>query len=292
MESLTARVLECQQSRSGFEGLVADLAPRVLAYPRRRFGWDEDACADFYAWFHPRLLRVLGRFRDQGKPFESYLVSVLHWQARTFALRVRRREQAWGMGPRLAAAASAEEVELRGGAAEGGGDAADEEATAGARRTWPRLADSDRRNLLFLVLKFCRHLDPSSLAAAAAATGAAPARLAALAEELRAGLAPAERRLEALRLRRNGAFSRARLLEAAIARAVDPAEVAALRARREAANRCLAATMRRMARVRRDPTNREIARALGVPKGTVDCGLFLLKRSLAPGYDPDRERSA
>ena len=49
--------------------------------------------------------------------------------------------------------------------------------------------------------------------------------------------------------------------------------------------------MERMARVRRDPTNREVAGALGVPKGTVDCGLFLLKRRLATVYDPDRERT-
>ena len=54
----------------------------------------------------------------------------------------------------------------------------------------------------------------------------------------------------------------------------------------------MAAALERMARVRRDPTNREVARALGVPKGTVDCGLFQLKRTLAAVYDPDRERTA
>jgi hypothetical protein len=57
-------------------------------------------------------------------------------------------------------------------------------------------------------------------------------------------------------------------------------------------NRRMAAAIARMARVRRDPTNREVARALGVPKGTVDCSLFWLKRRLEPGYDPDREQSA
>jgi DNA-directed RNA polymerase specialized sigma24 family protein len=52
------------------------------------------------------------------------------------------------------------------------------------------------------------------------------------------------------------------------------------------------AAMDRMAQVRRDPSNREVACALGIPKGTVDCALFLLKRRLAADYDPDRERSA
>jgi RNA polymerase sigma factor (sigma-70 family) len=285
MENLTTRVLEYQRSRDGLDGLVADLAPRVLSYPRRRFGWDEDACSEFYAWFHPRLLRVLGRFRDQGRPFESYLVSVLHWQARSFARRVRREEQAWAMGPRLAAVSAA-------------GDATEDAAVdaAPARSVPPTpfspLGDGDRRALLFLVLKCGHRLDPSSLAAAAAATGVASFRLAGLVEHLRAGREPAERRLEALRLRRNGAFSRARTLEHALARATDTAEAEALRRRLEAARRCLAAAAALMARVRCDPTNREVARALGVPKGTVDCGLFLLKRRLAAVYDPDRERTA
>lgn len=285
MESLTVRVLEYQRSRTGLDGLVADLAPRVLRYPRHRFGWDEDACSEFYAWFHPRLLRVLGRFRDQGKPFESYLVSVLHWQARSFVRRIRRDQQAWSMGPRLVAF-SGQRIE--------GEPMEEREAHPRTQPAAcvPRLEGVDRRGLLFLVLKCSRRLDPPSLAAAASATGVAPRDLARLAERLRAGLESCERRLEALRLRRNGAFSRARTLEAALARATDSAEVSTLQRRLEAANRCLAAAAERMARVRRDPTNREVAEALGVPKGTVDCGLFQLKRRLATVYDPERERTA
>jgi len=285
MESLTARVLEYQRSRTGLDGLVAELAPRVLRYPRHRFGWDDDACSEFYAWFHPRLVRVLGRFRDQGRPFEAYLVSVLHWQARSFARRIRRDEQAWAMGPRLVAASTPDDAV---GAAE------DREARPRSvpMPRAPRIDDADRRGLLFLVLKCCRRLDTSTIAAAASATGIAPRRLSRLVERLRTGLEPCERRLETLRLRRNGAFSRARILEAALARAADPAEAAEIRRRLEAANRCLAAALQRMARVRRDPTNREVAGALGIPKGTVDCGLFQLKHRLATVYDPDRERTA
>ena len=122
--------------------------------------------------------------------------------------------------------------------------------------------------------------------------GCAPRRLAGLVERLRVGLEPAERRLATLRERRNRAFSEARLLEAELAGRPDPDAAERLRLRLAAANRRMAAAIARMARVRRDPTNREVARALGVPKGTVDCGLFWLKRRLAPGYDPDRERSA
>ena len=282
MENLTERVLEYQRSRNGLDGLVAEIAPRVLHYPKRRFGWDEDACSEFYLFFHPRLLRVLDRFRDQGKPFESYLSSVLHWQARSFARRRKKDERAWAMGFRLVPAAEPDPQEVI--------------DPAGSPAPWrvelPRLGPSDRKGLLYLVLKCCRRLDPGGVSAAAAATGVDPRRLAGMVEQLRAGLEPVERRLVVLRERRNRAFSEARLLEAELAGRPDDGTAEALRLRLAAANRRMNTAMARMARVRRDPTNREVARVLGVPKGTVDSGLFWLKRRLSAGYDPDRERSA
>ena len=48
--------------------------------------------------------------------------------------------------------------------------------------------------------------------------------------------------------------------------------------------------MQRMSRVGLAPTNLEIAKALGVPKGTVDSGLYWLKRKLASVYDPSQPR--
>jgi hypothetical protein len=47
MENLTDRVLQYQRTREGLSEIVAELAPRVYHYPRRKMGWDEDACGDF-----------------------------------------------------------------------------------------------------------------------------------------------------------------------------------------------------------------------------------------------------
>ncbi len=58
------------------------------------------------------------------------------------------------------------------------------------------------------------------------------------------------------------------------------------------ARRRMRLAMQRMARVGLSPTNREIAALLGVPKGTVDSGLYWLKRKLASVYDPDVHRTA
>jgi len=58
------------------------------------------------------------------------------------------------------------------------------------------------------------------------------------------------------------------------------------------ARRRMRAAMIRMARVKLAPTNLEIACVVGVPKGTVDSGLYWLKRKLASVYDPDIPRQA
>ena len=51
-------------------------------------------------------------------------------------------------------------------------------------------------------------------------------------------------------------------------------------------------TAARMASVGISPTNLEIARILSIPKGTVDSGLYWLKKKLALVYDPDSLRTA
>ncbi len=70
-------------------------------------GWDEDACGEFYVFIHPRLIRLLDRFRNQGKPFESYLWAVLGWQLRNFARERSRDERRWKVSLRLEPGCSA-----------------------------------------------------------------------------------------------------------------------------------------------------------------------------------------
>ena len=73
---------------------------------------------------------------------------------------------------------------------------------------------------------------------------------------------------------------------------MDPLRTEKLRAGLSRARRRMRLAMNRMARVGLAPTNREIASVLGVPKGTVDSGLYWLKKKLASVYDPDNLRSA
>jgi RNA polymerase sigma factor (sigma-70 family) len=280
MESLTEKVLQYQKTRVGLRDLVDELAPRVYQFPRRKMGWDEDACGDFYLFVHPRLIRLLDRFRDQGKPFESYLCAVLNWQLRNFARDRRLGQTNWNVSLRLE----------------------DKEEDADDSPMSPRVSsdiasvvrtDADRRNFLFLVLKCSRSLDTENAQALAPIAGISSARLLSLAATLQGMRSKREARLETFRCRRNKAFATIRVLETELVSLHgDEERIAVLRKRLARTQIRMRAAMQRMARVGLSPTNREIGEVLGVPKGTVDSGLYWLKRKLASVYDPDNLRLA
>jgi DNA-directed RNA polymerase specialized sigma24 family protein len=285
MKTLTEKVLRYQETGEGLDEIVRDIAPRVYQFPRRTMGWDEDACGDFYVFVHPRMLRLLGKFRDLGKPFESYLWAVLGWQLRNFARERRQRERAWSVSLRME---------------EGDSDAlADPEGVPAdpLLSFAPRMArvirsDADRRNFLFLLLKCSRSIDPATAAPLAALAGIPVGHLLDTVAALKDMRGSRERRQEAFRCRRNRAFTKVRLLETELKIEADPARLQDVREGLRKAQRRMESAARKMARVGLSPTNREIAAVLGVPKGTVDSGLYWLKRKLSSVYDPDNLRSA
>lgn len=297
MESLTKKVLDFQASGKGLDELVRDLAPTVYQFPRRRMGLDEDACGEFYLYFQPRLVRMLGRFRDQGRTFDAYLKTCLGWQLRNFARERRCGDRAWEATLRLTA-----EGDRRGCGAqpESGRGSPDADGVADGPASGPThcritsaiRTEADRRSFLFLVLKCPSLAEDGQAEALAAVAGVTVAQLRSLAGVLAERRAPREARLQKFAARRNRAFCRARLLETELRCETDPDRRAALEERLAIANSRMRTAMRRMAGVGVAPTNREIAEALGIPKGTVDSGLFFLKRKLGAALDPDTQRTA
>jgi hypothetical protein len=90
------------------------------------------------------------------------------------------------------------------------------------------------------------------------------------------------KRLEIFRSRRNKAFLQLRLLEYALHDELDPDRRAVLQARLLRLQQSMSTAMCRLSRFKLCPSNREIGAALGIPKGTVDSGLYWMKRKLTP----------
>jgi len=286
MENLTQKVLQFQKTGQGLSEIVDAIGPRVYQFPRRTMGWDEDACGDFYVFIHPRIIRLLHRFRDQGRPFESYLWAVLNWQLRNFARDRHRDERKWQVSLRVDAGALAVREEEAGGSELAG--LASAEMVGRILRS-----DADRRNFLFLILKFSRLLDPDRAPALARLAGVTASRLLSLAASLRDLRAGREKRQEMFRGRRNKCYAAIRLLETELQSETDAERIALLQTRLGRTRSRMKAAMEHLSRVALSPTNLEIGKVLGVPKGTVDSGLFWLKKKLSArlGQGLDRDAS-
>jgi len=288
MENLTEKVLQYQKTREGLRDIVNEIGPRIYQFPRRTMGWDEDACGEFYVFIHPRLIRLLDRFRNQGKPFESYLWAVLGWQLRNFARERNRDERRWKVSLRMEPGPAVSLEDCR--CPEDGSEAEALTASSAVARCVQSAAD--RRNFLFLALKCSRLVDAENAPALARIAGITAENLVSLVAALRDARSARETRREMFRCRRNKAFAAIRLLEHELLAEAEPGKRASLEKSLGRMRLRMSTAMQRMSRVGVAPTNLEIAKALRVPKGTVDSGLYWLKRKLASVYDPPDLRSA
>ena len=289
------RVLAYQRTGEGRRALLDELATYTYRYPRRKLPTlDEDAPGEFYLFCHDKLEQLLVRFRDRGKPFEHYLNSVLSWQLRSFLAKRRDSEHAWQTGlrsrlweePEAATQppAAPPPAKRRQPCRENNVRPFPGAAAAQQQATLATTSETVRRRLLFGVLKTGHRMEEPQLAAAAQALGWDLPRLRFLIEQLVRGRASAHRRLHLLRERRTRAFAQLQLWSGAAHQAVDDARRAYAVRRAARHRRAVETAQSEISRVRVAPSNREIAALLGIPKGTVDTGIYWLRRQSAAAY--------
>ena len=153
-----------------------------------------------------------------------------------------------------------------------------------AQATPAATSETVRRRLLYGALKTGHRLEEPQLAAAAQVIGCELPHLRFLIEQLRRGRASAHRRLHLLRERRTRAFAQLQLWSAAAHQAVDEARRAHAVRRAARHRRAVETAQSEISRVRVAPSNREIAALLGIPKGTVDTGMYWLRRQSDAEY--------
>jgi hypothetical protein len=293
--NLNQLVLEYQQSGEGLSRILREIAPRIYSYPLSKPGFGEDDCGEYYLFVYPRLLRTLRRFQDRGKPFEWYLNSVLCWQLKEYRCHRYRCEEGWG-------AAAHPGFWERAGLPPGGNRGCPApDPVPGPAPTAPdlaawlprvcrgRLSRAAGRRLLFWALKDPRRLAPADLEMLAGASGVPAGALEAAVQEIERALLAKEERLHRLYLRRNRSYALCLRLQRRLARELDPERRAEGLLRLERARSDLHTALARLSAVRLAASNREIALALSIPKGTVDSSLYWLRLRLA---ELREERSA
>jgi hypothetical protein len=291
-------VIAYRSTGEGRECIMEKVA--TLIYDKHRlYGFDdEDDAADAFFRFRERLGRLLDRYQDRGLPFDAYLAANLRFLARTARRERRRSCERESVCERAAFA----DYELR--------DTEPNPVELPVPEPklpddWPRRRPSKRRprakggttapcvskaaayssRLVFLAIKCAWEIDELKISQVAISAGVDREWLGAAVEQARRSMESERSRLEQLSQRRNAAWTRLRLLETRLAEETEPYRHSRIEASMRREELRYSNAQEELANLRPIVPNSLVARILGIPKGTVDSGLYYLRKH----YGPDSE---
>lgn len=270
----------------------------ALVYERHRmYGFDdEDDAANALLRFRDRIVRLVDRFEDRGLPFDAYLATNLRYFARTVRRerhRAREREavcerevhaEFCSLEPAAAFESRQQPIQQPWPEATAKGARLPSKRRSRARGglipSCPSRAYSSR--LVFLAIKCAWEIDEEGIAQVAASAGVGKDWLGAAIEQARRSMESERSRLELLSQRRNHSWTRLRLLETRLAGESEPYRRKLIESAMEREKARYAKALEELASIRTIVPNSLVARILGVPKGTVDSGLYYLRKRRPP----------
>ena len=283
LSDLTEKVLRYQETGEGLQTLIRDIALIVYSFPRRAYRWDEDDSSDFFCGFFPKIPAMIRRFSYRGRPFEAYLTTTLRWQLKTHAAKkiaANRQEQlaaryniSWnGLQPSSDPWVLAEE------SARYSPEVAKILKVQADGRT--RDASAAKR-VLFLLMKEVNSVDDWTVNRVSSLTGFDNTWLTGCIAELRGRMAVRVGHYYRLTGRRNQLHLQVGCLHERMATELDLPARLKLAAEIRRMHSRLARTRAELARIHMSPSHKDISEVIGVPKGSVDSGLFYLKNSFS-----------
>lgn len=275
-DELTQSVLGYQEGRIPFETVRDLVLVEAFAHLRRYRRKGEDEVSEFLLLFHDKIEGLLGRFRCQGLPFRHYLLRTLRWQWNTFrAGSAAERRRAW-----LAVDTGLGEVLAEPGASFG---------PAHAVISSDVLSPSALRRLVLMALKASPYLEDLHLEEICRQTGVDLAWIQACQYRLAAVTGQRRLRREVLVEKRGTAYYRRLEAEDEVRREDDPCRREGPERRAGLYRSRLHSLSHQQRVVSAAPTHRELSSFLGIPKGSIDSGLYHLKRELASVYSSSHE---
>jgi hypothetical protein len=225
---------------------------------------DEDR-TDFLCWFYPRLLSSIRKYRKTGSTFDAYIGTVVRYSCREYNIRSDRdlADNAYSIDTvRESLVCEPEE------------DYEQEDDTA-----FPRLSPAQ---ILVVMLKSYYFVTDELISKAAPVIGISAEVLSGMIDKLHrrrlwreARAAKLSSRIQSLYYRR---ITQENRMEAVFE---DKARCAAISARVEFIRQRMNRMRKRLKAMRLEATNKEVAEILGLPKGTVDSRLSLIKRKVS-----------
>jgi hypothetical protein len=235
-------------------------------------GWNREEKDDFISSLYPRIRRAIDRYRETGSTFEIYINTLVRLSAKEYCANAARsyvKETAAWITQIPDMYACENETEY------------DEYPDTEAEKT---VKLKNPRQLLILTLKCCNHVTEDFLEKVSPLLGINPETLKAMIDRLRRQREQRITEASQMRERISTQLYRCIFYQKEL-EALTENDIIAQRFQKllEHGRIRLKKMRRRLARVRLDPTNSQIAKLLGISKGTVDTVLYTLRlRAASP----------
>ncbi|QQO11119.1 hypothetical protein [Breznakiella homolactica] len=238
---------------------------RFILENARRFNvprWNQEDYTDYLCWLYPRICRAIENYTDRGSSFDAYIGSLIRWSAREYRSKEADHsalEQAYWN------ARTMDMVTLN-------------EEPAYPEIQIPFKTVPNPRQVLILLLKCYYFVSDDFIERVAPAIKVDKIILKKLIEKLRQIRAVRDGEIMGLRERIFNQYYRCISFEERMKAAPEgSAHRENMRDRLQKGRKRLASMRKRLAGMRTEPSNRQVAEVLGVPKGTVDSNLYALK---------------
>jgi hypothetical protein len=293
--SLTERVLEFQRTGTGQRELVEYICADVYRHHRSYHFRDADVCADVLSRFYRRIPGLVERFTYSGTPFEFYLARSLRYfsislagdeRAEAERQRFFKEREFWSYAADSSfffttnpdSRGSAGFNNQVGSRPPAGSDDTRKAVEPASTASPNRFSVAMKRRLLILGLKNCNDLTDRLISKLSLATGRPKDEILEYRDALARMLDRRLERYEFLKERRNSVYYRIRVLETLLHDETGREKRKELGERLERERRLMGEYQVKLSQCRIHPTHTEIAKVLGIPKGSVDSGMYFLRK--------------
>lgn len=234
----------------------------------RIFNGNSDRWNEYLSWLYPRISRAIDLYRDVGSNFDAYITSLVHGAAKEY----RCRETDHYITEHICWQARAEEMLLM----ESEPDYSTEYTEEKKEVSLPK--DVNPRQILFLLLKSYFFVSDEFVKRVAQTIGMDHEIVQSFVDELRKRRTAKEAEILDLRDRLHCQHYRCLTYEKRMT-CIQPGTryYVKLKIRFERAKKRYYAMKKRLGGMRMAASNRMIAEVIGIPRGTVDSGLFAIR---------------
>jgi len=91
-ENLGAMLISYRNGTLPKKKIIDAISMFAYRFPQRKYRWKEDDCSEFFSCFFPKIDKIIDSFIITDVPLEAYLVKTLTLQAKTFAVKKMEKE--------------------------------------------------------------------------------------------------------------------------------------------------------------------------------------------------------